>query len=416
MRRLWVLAAKEVRVTVRDVGALLLRLATPLALTLAMAAAFGGGGDTLEAIPVVLLNHDEGAMGQVIVDAFQSVEMAEIISASTVADNDTARELVERDRVAAVVIVPADFTEVMAPMLASLDDAGMDMSSLENIESFDYGALSPEQQQQLGAVAQATSDGAIEPATLQIIASPRYDISAKVVRIVTQQIIESIAINMEGMSIVFERLAFADGADTPSMDSDAIGAMMKRVASDMQGDAVEALDLVITTSGKRPFNWLDYSASSMAILFLMFGVTHGASTLLRERQQGTLPRLLMMPVGSVTVLAGKMAGVAVTGYLQVLVLWGATQLIGATGQASALSTMISLVAAAASGNYFPRENLPQWLQRVSLIVPNAWGIEIFSTFQRGGSLVDALPFMGAALALSIIYYAIAVIGFRRQFI
>jgi ABC-2 type transport system permease protein len=143
-----------------------------------------------------------------------------------------------------------------------------------------------------------------------------------------------------------------------------------------------------------------------------------------------------------------MTGVAVTGYLQVLVLWVCTQLIGAywgpplavllsllvlvicatgvaaviaafartTGQASALSTMISLVAAAASGNYFPRENLPQWLQSVSLIVPNAWGIEIFSTFQRGGGLVDALPFMGAVLALGIVYYAIAIVGFRRQYI
>lgn len=76
---------------------------------------------------------------------------------------------------------------------------------------------------------------------------------------------------------------------------------------------------------------------------------------------------------------------------------------------------MTLIASAVSGTFFPRMNLPQWVQTISLITPNAWGIELFSALQTGRGLLDILPLLGGALALTAAYYVAALIGFRRQF-
>jgi ABC-2 type transport system permease protein len=142
-----------------------------------------------------------------------------------------------------------------------------------------------------------------------------------------------------------------------------------------------------------------------------------------------------------------MAGIVLTGTLQVIILWGATSLFGAywgppvvvlgviiaivvcasgvgalisawartPNQAGALGTGLTLVASILSGSFFARYGLPQWIQTVSLLTPNAWAIEIFTRLQTGQALSTVLPWLGGMLGLTVIYYAGAALGFRRQF-
>jgi ABC-2 type transport system permease protein len=179
----------------------------------------------------------------------------------------------------------------------------------------------------------------------------------------------------------------------------------------------------------------------------MFAVTSGGRTLLAEREGGTLPRLLVSPTPALTILVGKMAGIVLTGLLQVSLLWGATSLWGAywgpplgvapaivalvlcatgvgalisawartPGQASAIGTAVTLVASALSGTFFPRMGLPEWVQTLSLVTPNAWGIELFTALQSGEGGSTLLPLLGGTLALTVAYYLAALFGFRRQF-
>jgi len=180
----------------------------------------------------------------------------------------------------------------------------------------------------------------------------------------------------------------------------------------------------------------------------MFAATGGGRTLLAERQGGTLSRLLVSPTSATLILVGKMSGVAVAGLLQVAVLWGATSLTGAdwgeplpvlialvllvisaTGlgaviaawarseaQAGALGTTLVLAASALSGNFLPRMNLPIWVQTVSLAFPNGWGLELFTRIQAGATLAGVLPLLGWLALLTVIYYVIAAVGFRRQLV
>ncbi|MDX9954682.1 MAG: ABC transporter permease [Anaerolineae bacterium] len=447
MKKLWILALKEVRLAFRDVGMLVTMLATPLLLTLAIGAAFGGSsGGNLSDVPVLLLNHDNGTLSQALVDVFNSESVKGLIALEQVSDESAARARVDRDEVAVLIIIPADFSARVFPEGAQVQQTvGLDLTAMDEA---DYQALTNEQKMGIGRVfAPSQGQAATDAVSIELYASPDWRISTAIVKSVVTQGIEVMNIQLRGMMAIMTRLVIAQmsgGANPESLLSAGTFAAMPSgnpQASDLP------VRLTVTAPGGRSFNWLDYSSASLAIIFLMFAVTSGGRTLLAEREWGTLPRLLITPTAPLAVLVGKMAGIVLTGLLQVTVLWGATSLLGAywgnpllvplallvlvicatgvgavvsawaqtAGQAGAIGTAVTLVGSAISGSFFPRMNLPAWVQQLSLVTPQAWGIEIFSELQSGGGLADLLPLLGGALLLTAVYYALALVGFRRQF-
>ncbi|HQK12765.1 MAG TPA: ABC transporter permease [Anaerolineae bacterium] len=440
MRKLLVLSGKEVLVTFRDVGALLMMLATPLALTLVMMAAFGSGSSTpISDIPVLLLNRDEGAFGQRLADVFFSPSVGNLVTATLVTDETAARARVEADEVAALVVIPADFSAHMFPFgVRAQELTGLDVTALASDTP-----LTPEQQAGL-AQAFLQSRTPANPVVVEIYASPDWRISTLVVKAIVSQGLEQLNVQIAGTMQIISRL-MVEMAKAGREPADLAGGLQSGVAA--HEAAGLPIKLSITSATGRGFSWLGYYASSMAVLFLMFAVTSGGRTLLAERQRGTLPRLLITPTPPLVVLLGKMGGIVLTGILQMLILWGATALIGAywgypvavlaaivllvlcassvgafisawartPGQAGAIGSAVTLIGGALSGSFFVRWNLPQWVQYLSLITPNAWGIEIFGRLQAGRAPSTILPWLGGMILLTVIYYALALVGFRRQF-
>ena len=422
MRKLWVMALKELKITFRDTGALLMMLATPLALTLIIAFAFGtGSGSPISGIRVLLLDRDESELSQALVNAFHSERLGDLVVPEVVARTPEgeadARERIHEDDAAALVIIPEGFgRRVLLSSDASTAPAEVRLSE-------------------------------IDPAVVEIYAGPQYRISTAVVRAIISQVTEEMNLMAQGIPVAVSHLA-ADGGDTLDVEvAQRLGrSMTERLVADAEGAAGTMVRLNRVNAGGRAFSWVDYMAASMAILFLMFAVTTGGYSIFAERQAGTLPRLLISPTRAHMILLGKMTGIMLVGKLQVTILWRATSLFGAywrdplavivsivllvmcaTGvaaliaawartasQAGILGTSVSLIAAAASGAFLPRMNLPVWLQRISLITPNAWGIEIFTALQTGHDLSDILPMLAGVLGLTVVYYVVAAFGFRRQ--
>jgi ABC-2 type transport system permease protein len=447
MRKLFVLAFKEILVTFRDVGALMSMILSPLLLTLAIGAAFGNGGSaTLSDIPVLVLDRDQGRFSEELCSVLDNQQEEGLLAIEYVSEEAAARERVEADEIAALIIIPQNMSDTIVPMAPLVEEQlGMDILEMDQM---DIDSLTPEEQVQLGQIYQQTLESESEPTVVEIFASPDYQISASVIKGIVQSVLERINMTMAGMNIIIEDLIQQQIESDGDVAMDSVSSFSAGFGE--QGDnAVETLPIsvqVISPSG-RSFSWLDYSAASMAILFLMFGVTSGGRTLLAERRLGTLPRLLISPTKSLVILIGKMAGIVLTGILQVGILWGATSLIGAywgpaggvvvaiialviaatgvgalisawsksPGQAGAIGAAFTLIGAAASGSFLPRENLPQWLQTVSFITPNAWGIEIFGRLQSGGSLQETWPLLAGLGLLTLVYYLIAAFGFRRDF-
>lgn len=409
MKKLWTLARKEVLLAFRDRGALISMLLTPFLLTLVIGAAFGGGGDEpLRNVPVLLLNRDQGALAAYVVEAFESQEMEGLVLAERVDDEEAARMRVDRDEVAALVILPADFSARL-----------------------------------LAAAAPGSAGG--EPSLVEIYASPSWRIGTAVTQAIVDQVLEGMHMGIQGIYAAIGQLAEQGAA--PPAQLRALGEAMGEALLEDPTPTRAAIALEIDNAGYRPFRWLDYSAASMAVLFMMFTAMSGGRSLLYEREEGTLPRLLITPNRPLVILVGKMAGVAATGVLQMVLLWQATGLLGAywgdplpallailalvicaTGlgaliaawartpsQAGALGTGITLAGAALSGSFFPRSNLPAWVRTLSLVTPNSWGIEVFARLQAGWELAEVAPYLAGTLALALVYYVVAAVGFRRQF-
>ncbi len=84
-------------------------------------------------------------------------------------------------------------------------------------------------------------------------------------------------------------------------------------------------------------------------------------------------------------------------------------------QANILGTAITLVFAALGGNFFPAENFPDWLQPLSWMTINRWGLEGFSDLTlRGLGLTDILPEAGALAGMALVVFLLASWRFGRR--
>jgi ABC-2 type transport system permease protein len=185
----------------------------------------------------------------------------------------------------------------------------------------------------------------------------------------------------------------------------------------------------------------------MAIFFLFFTTGFASRSLLAEREQGTLPRILASPVRKASVLAGKaisgfLLGVVSVGVmfvtlgllfdvswgdplslvvltvLTVLAVMGLTalvQLFARTNeQADAISSGVAAALAIVGGNFFPLFMLPEAVQRISLATPNGWALRGFvDVAYDGATLSDLGPHIAVIGAFAIVTGGLALLKARR---
>jgi ABC-2 type transport system permease protein len=186
----------------------------------------------------------------------------------------------------------------------------------------------------------------------------------------------------------------------------------------------------------------------MAIFFLFFTVSFGARSILIERRQGTLRRLLASAAPPGAVIAGKALAAFVLGVVSVLVMWLATSLvfgadwgdplavvaltvssvlaaIGITAlvvtlartdeQADGYSSLVVFTLALLGGNFIYLAQLPDLLQRLSLLTPNGWALRGFvDLVADGGGLSTVAAPVAVTAAFGLITGAVALVRARRM--
>jgi len=422
MKKLLIIALKDLTIMFRDPSSLVWMLVMPIALTLAMAFAFGrltGGGQAagLSDIPVIIVDLDGGQMSEPIVQTFQSQELSHLITATLSTDEAAARTAVDKDEVAAAIIIPAGFTAKIIPAA---------------LQQGDFSALLQREQ------------GVVE-----VYASPKRPISVSIVRSIVNAVLNRMAAAGAAAQTSITQLIVSGYVSPQDMQKigNEIGQRTGEQAA--QGSSLKLTAQVVgaqTNSGS--FDWMAYMAPSMAVLFLMFTVSLGGRSILAERQWGTLQRLLISPSSAAQVLGGKVSGIFLTGLAQMLILivfsalafglrWGAPialiVLIVATvfaatgwgvliaayakspGQAMSIGSMIALVFAGLAGNFVPRQNYPEWLQKLSLVTPNAWALEGFQSLGQGGGMQAVLLPVMALTIMGVVLFAVSTVLFRRQY-
>ncbi|MFG1463721.1 ABC transporter permease [Xanthobacter sp. DSM 24535] len=181
-----------------------------------------------------------------------------------------------------------------------------------------------------------------------------------------------------------------------------------------------------TVDSLKALPTVTYYAGAIAVLFLLFSSVQGAASLVEERRSGIFDRILMMPGGTGVMVLGKFAFITLQGVLQVSLLfavaslvygvavlphfgtWIATTFAAAAAtaslalalasaaqsrqQAQTLSTFAVLMLSAIGGSMVPRFLMPEWLQNLGWITPNAWVIDAYqASLWRGAAFAELAP-------------------------
>lgn len=195
------------------------------------------------------------------------------------------------------------------------------------------------------------------------------------------------------------------------------------------------------------FDILAYLAPGMALMFLMYTVSYGGRSILAEKSQGTLPRLLVSPTSPSQILGGKVFGIFLTGAAQMLILIGASSLFfqlkwgdpigvivlvlaavfGATGwgmfitamartpsQVASIGTAIMLIFGIMGGSFISLDQMHPAIQAFSKITPNAWALDGFTTLGLGGTLADLSTPILALLTMGMILFLVSVFMFGKK--
>jgi ABC-2 type transport system permease protein len=411
MRKLFLIGFKDLKLVFRDKAALMFMLLAPFLLTLGMGfvtGAYGGNSNGLSQIKIIIVNQDDGQLGQALVDLFQSSDLADLIALALLADPVAARAQIDADDVAAAVIIPAGFTDNIIPT---------------------------SNQAPLGEVLQ-----------IEIYKNPLAPVSAGVIQSIVEEFVSRVETGRVGGQVIVTQM-LAAGLITPDQIS-AIGAEMGQNQVDAVDNA-SSITLQTAQSGRaqNAFSPMAYMAPGLALMFLMFTVSNGGRSILSEQARGTLPRLLVSPTNSAQVLIGKIFGVYVTGVVQMLILivacsllfglrwgdplgmlvlilavvfaatgWGMliTSLARTPGQVSNIGTAIMLTFGILGGTFIQTSIMPGWFQWLSRITPNSWGLDGFTILGLGGSLADLSKHLLGLAVLGVVLFVVSILLFSRR--
>ena len=375
------IAAKDLRLLFRDRKALLTLIGTPLLLTLVLGTALANMWSS-ETPPsrVLWINQDAGHLGQMLFeDVFAMPGIASWVVLEAVDDQDAALERVRQGQATALITVPPDFT---------------------------------------AAVAEGD-------AVLNVYRDPGSSIRADAIA----QIARRFAMELSVRHAMYTAL-IAQGLEP---DAQEVEAALAQISFEIQRDSLESA----VAGTNRNYAPMDYYAASMGIMYLLFTVSHGATTFLREREGGTLARMYQSPVRAVSILGGKFVGMYLVAFTQIMcvvaftslayrVNWGNPLAAGglilsattaacglgvliaavsrSAASADALGTMIVLPMSVLGGTMMPLFAMPPAVRSLARLTINGWALDgftrvMFESARIADVGVNCLVLLGAGLIM-----------------
>jgi len=418
--RVLAIAFKDLRSTARNIPALAMMLAAPLALSALLGFAFGGGnGFSIAATKVAVVNLDRSvptagaqpaqpAAGQTVVGIMNSKDLKDILAVTSKPTVAAARKSVDDGKSAVAVIVPADLSKVL------------------------FGT-------------NATARSAIE-----LYQNPTQTVGAAITQSVVGQSL--LAFNgARAAAVAAQSLALSagNGARAGALAGAAAAAYVHQSERGSGGLTVAQRPPELTGGKKsKDIGVTGLVLAGMMVFFMFFGASNVARTILDEERAGTLPRLFTTPTSRQLILGGKFTSTFLTVLVQAIVLvvagrlffsiqWGALSavsllilvaaavaaslglmvisLVRTPAQAGAIGGGVYLVLALLGGNFAGTAQSGTTYATVQRLTPNGWLLVGWNSTLRGGGVGDIVLPLLVPLAFAIVFFAIAVLRFRRRF-
>ncbi|HSD48516.1 MAG TPA: ABC transporter permease [Actinomycetota bacterium] len=388
MRAALLIAAKDLRQRLRDRSAIMVAFVVPLGLAFVFNATLGGISTGGTSFRYGVVDEDRSQVSAVFVDdVLPAVQEGGAIRVRRVASEADGRRMVSDGELAALFVVPAGFGSAVE---------GSDAARIRVIGDVD------------------------EPTGTQVARSiaSRFAADLNAVRVAVATV--------------------ADPGETPTE----LEALVQRAAA-----VATPVDVVDVTATTKELDTTTYYAAGMAVFFLFFTVQFGVASLLDERKDGTLSRLLAAPIGRGAILGGKLLTSFVIGTLSMATLIVATSLLlgahwgnplgvallvvsgvlAAVGIMSIVATLaktseqagnwqsiIAVVLGMLGGVFFPISQAPGILPTLSLLTPQAWFLRGLSDLAGDTGWTVVLPAVLAMLLFAAVTSAIASVRLDRM--
>jgi ABC-2 type transport system permease protein len=380
------ICAKDLRSRLRDRSALLIGIVVPLALAFIFNAIFSGIGGNSKPVTLGVVSADRGSLArQFTTGVLGAVGRSGLIAVHREPSLATARALAANGTLDAVIVVPAGFT------------------------------------------ARVQSG---RPASMQVIGNVGAPISAEIAR----SIAEGYAAGLNRVRLSVATVAGSAGAPAR------LRALAQRAAA-----AAAPLAVTDVSAKSKQLGQKSFFAAGMAVFFLFFTVQFGVTSLLEERNDGTLARLLAAPVSRASILGGKLLtsfglgvismgvlvaatsllfgaswgnplGVAVLVVAAVLAAMGIMALIATLAktadQASNWQSVAAVILGLLGGTFFPVSLAPGILSKLTFAAPQAWFLRGLGDL-RGGSLSVVWVPAAAMLGFAVVAGGIALARLRH---
>lgn len=419
---IWNLTKKDLRVFLKDRGAMLWLFVLPVVFTVLFAGlasmAYGGSADENEdtRIPIVVVNLDAGSsQSELFLNLLDSAGGYRV----ELSDETSAKQRVLDYQLSRYLVIPAGF--------------GADLA----------------QGKQVTILVPTHPDAGLTgtQSALQVINGAAYDLSLELQLLDGIRQMGSMQTDPETGETAFETekiLAQAKGQFDQSRITPLINVAQSKVMKE-EGGVLAGFDLSQSL------------VPGMTVLFVFLAASVVASNIYEERKEGSLRRLLASPLSRADLLLGKMVPIWVLVMVQIVVIflvgglilpllgfgsleigdnwfaWLITSIIIALcstslgifiyaiakteAQISALSNVLLWVAGFLGGALVPSFLIDQVpvLNILSRLVPQSYATQAYyDILARGAGLVDVLPQLGMLLVFTAVFLFFGVRRFRFE--
>lgn len=385
-----VIAAKDLRQRIRDASAIIFGVVAPLGLAIIFSSVFGGAFSGELDLSFAAVDEDGGELATVFTDeVLPRISRAGLAETAVVGSAADARAAVTAGDLTAAFVLPEGFSA-------------------------------------------AARSG--EVVAIEVFAGADADIGTAV----AEGIARSFLAEVRAVQVAVGTLTGSpDGVD-PATVLDIAEAVVARDPPLVVGTVTTA------TAQLDPETYL---SAGMAIFFLFFTVQFGVTSLLEERRDGTLGRLLSAPIAQAAVYGGKALTSLLLGVMAMTILIVAsTLLIGATWgdargvallviagvvaataimafiaamartveQANTWQSIVAVVLGMLGGTFFPVSEASGLLASVSLLTPHRWFMRGLAQLAGGGGPAAVLPSVAAMLVFAVAGFGLAAIVARGR--
>lgn len=437
MKTIYNLVIKDVIRFLNDKPSVILTFIVPMALIVIFGSIFGGSGGPRGKVNIILVNESNTPISRILESKLDSAKSLRIIKKylpengkdSLKFDEAVAKEYVKTGKISAAVVMPQDFFTDTSSTLrfkfyydpkneieSSIIQGQMQQTIMTQVPRLIPVLMRRQAVEYIGS-----DSTTMFVRSLGTIVENYFDVSA-------DSFIQSIT-----------RIDTTELMQNTESDSTEENQMMGNF---IEFESEQLVGQEISNPG------LTRSVGGWAIMFLLFSLTGAATSLFEEKQEGSLKRLLCMPVSRSQILWSKYIYTMLLGIVQLYVLfifsWAffdvdvfsnflnlfvviiasvaaavsfgmlITSVAKTINQANGISTLVILIMSAVGGSWFPVTLFPDWMQAISKATLTYWSVEAFlQVLWRQAPFSAIVPNILILLFIAFLINAYALVRFKN---